>query len=190
MITKSEERLNDVFGIEQPEADVFEGKSVDVNTGEIVPVNQPKQNLPMNQTPFSPLQKSELEKKEDDTIKKEATEDYEVARTNLRSLIDRGDELLDMAMRSVEMSEDPEAIEGAAKILHSLSTMNKSLMDLHRQRQDIYMKTRTNNIIKKALEDNPEARLELKQVNQNISFVGTSNDLAKLVQDMRNKEGK
>lgn len=180
------DKLNEVFGI--PTSNVIDGESkvVDGDTGEIVAKND---NLPSTTTKenfaISPLQKSEKEQQEDEEFKKNIDEDFEIARRNIKMVLDRSEELLDMSMRTVEMSEDPEAIEGAAKLLNSMTAASKHLLDLTKQRQDVYMKTRASGILGKALKENPNASVNLNQVNQNISFVGTSTDLQKLLADMK-----
>ena len=185
-MANTSEKLNELFGVE--DAEVIEGKCLDKETGELVSTgstdlitDEPKNTQPMI--------KSEEERKEDEEIKNDAREDFKLTRNRLRDLMDKGDELLDMAMRNVEMSEDPESIEGAASLIGNLAKMNKQLMDLHKNRQDIFMKTRTTNIINQALKGNGEGgKVELKQINQNVSFVGTSTDLAKLIADMKKEE--
>lgn len=191
MMTKSEKSLNDVFDVEQDEVIDVEPTEVpsivDKSTGEVshgvVPANQ-KENLPT-----SPFTKTEKEKKEDEEFKRDIDEDFEIARRNIKMVLSRSEELLDLSMRTVEMSEDPEAIEGTAKLLNSMSAASKHLMDLTKQRQDVYMKTRSSGILSKTLQENPNANLSIKQVNQNVSFVGTPADLQKLLADM-NKEKK
>jgi hypothetical protein len=191
MITKSEKSLNDVFDVEQNEVidvepTVIEPSVVDKDTGEIshgiVPKDK-KENLPS-----SPFSKTEKEKKEDEEFKRDIDEDFEIARKNIKMVLSRSEELLDLSMRTVEMSEDPEAIEGTAKLLNSMSAASKHLMELTKQRQDVYMKTRTSGIISKALQDNPNSNLSINQVNQNVSFVGTPADLQKLLADMKKDE--
>lgn len=191
MITKSEKSLNDVFDVEQNEVidvepTVIEPSAVDKNTGEIshgIVPSEKKENLPS-----SPFSKTEKEKKEDEEFKRDIDEDFEIARKNIKMVLSRSEELLDLSMRTVEMSEDPEAIEGTAKLLNSMSAASKHLMELTKQRQDVYMKTRTSGIISKALQDNPNSNLSINQVNQNVSFVGTPADLQKLLADMKKDE--
>lgn len=191
MITKSEKSLNDVFDVEQNEVidvepTVIEPSAVDKDTGEIshgIVPSEKKENLPS-----SPFSKTEKEKKEDEEFKRDIDEDFEIARKNIKMVLSRSEELLDLSMRTVEMSEDPEAIEGTAKLLNSMSAASKHLMELTKQRQDVYMKTRTSGIISKALQDNPNSNLSINQVNQNVSFVGTPADLQKLLADMKKDE--
>lgn len=191
MITKSEKSLNDVFDVEQNEVidvepTVIEPSAVDKDTGEIshgIVPSEKQENLPS-----SPFSKTEKEKKEDEEFKRDIDEDFEIARKNIKMVLSRSEELLDLSMRTVEMSEDPEAIEGTAKLLNSMSAASKHLMELTKQRQDVYMKTRTSGIISKALQDNPNSNLSINQVNQNVSFVGTPADLQKLLADMKKDE--
>lgn len=182
------DKLNEVFGIPSENVIEGDGKIIDEDTGEVVknsvPTVKPKENLPT-----TPFQKSEKESQEDEEFKKDIDEDFEIARRNIKMVLEKSEELLDMSMRTVEMSEDPEAIEGTAKLLNSMTAASKHLMDLTKQRQDVYMKTRAGNILSKTLQENPNANVHLNQVNQNISFVGTSSDLQKLLADMK-KENK
>ena len=181
------DKLNEIFDIPSSNVIEGEGRIVDKETGEVLKNTLPSV-APKENTALAPFQKSEKEKAEDEQFKRDIDEDFEIARRNIKMVLSRSEELLDMSMRTVEMSEDPEAIEGTAKLLNSMSAASKHLMDLTKQRQDVYMKTGASGILSKTLQENPNASVNLNQVNQNISFVGTSSDLQKLLADLKKED--
>ena len=62
--------------------------------------------------------------------------DYEYTRDNLRELIEKGKDSLDLAMRIAEETEHPRAIEVLGQMLRSVTDTNDKLMDLNKKKAD------------------------------------------------------
>lgn len=99
-------------------------------------------------------------------IDKNVDDDYEVARNNLRSLLEQGHEALSVAFRSAIASEHPTAFEVAGQIMQQLAEINSKLLELS------------------------EKRLKLKQASgksgpekvvNNAIFIGSTSKLAELL---------
>lgn len=108
-------------------------------------------------------------------IKNPITEDndYEYARDNLVSFIEKGKTALDDAIRIMQMSEHPRAVEVVSGLLKNISDVNKQLLDLKKMNKEIKEPS------KKAGEISQPTQIA-NQTNNSI-FVGTSADLAKLL---------
>lgn len=99
--------------------------------------------------------------------------DYEYARDNLVSFIEKGKTALDDAIRIMQMSEHPRAVEVVSGLLKNMADVNKQLLDLKKLNKDIKEPT------KKAGDISQPTQIA-NQTNNSI-FVGTSADLAKLL---------
>ena len=78
---------------------------------------------------------------ENENIKKTIEEDFDDARNNIKELIEKGNDLLDMALALSE-TEDPKAIDSATKLIGQLSSLNSKLLDLTSRKQEVLMKAR------------------------------------------------
>ena len=185
MQTKTERNLNEIFDVDPiPE----EAKS------DLVPMDD--EEVP-NYRPsnFNP---NRIEEQENEELKTDMATDYDVARSNYKDLIRHGESLLELVMSTAQATEDPKHIDAASKVIGQLANLNSKLLELTQRKQDVYNKTRTTEIIKNSLsndnqngqtlDDIPEeASFAINNVTNNVQFVGTSADLAKLINEVKNE---
>lgn len=94
---------------------------------------------------------------------------YDYARENLVAFIEKGKTALDDAIRIMQMSEHPRAVEVVSGLLKNMADVNKQLLELKKINKEI---------------QEPPKNAPVQQVGQqtnNSIFVGTSADLAKLL---------
>jgi hypothetical protein len=96
--------------------------------------------------------------------------DYDTTRANLRELLTTGQSALMHALDVAKQSEHPRAFEVVGNLMKQLADVNQQLMDLHQQ---------------KAKLDAPKNKDT--KVTNNAIFVGSTSELAKMIQNM-NKE--
>ena len=121
-----------------------------------------------------PRQEVEVITKEGQVIppKNEAFEhDYDTTRGNLHSLLQQGQDALFHALEVAKSSEHPRAFEVVGNLMKHLSDINHQLLDLHSKKQ--------------ALEAPAKKEEATKTVTNNSIFVGSTAELAKLVNDMK-----
>lgn len=118
---------------------------------------------------------------ENENIKQTIEEDFDDARNNIKNLIDKGNDLLEMALALSE-TEDPKAIDSATRLIGQLSNLNSKLLDLTSRKQEILLKART-----EKTEDNKSEseKAPTQQITNNAIFVGSSQDLMKLILETR-----
>lgn len=176
MQTKTERNLNEIFDVDPiPEEDrnIIPTENMSI---EEVPNYKP--------TNFNPSAAEELENEE---LKSDMSTDYDVARSNYKDLIRHGESLLELVMSTAQATEDPKHIDAASKVIGQLANLNSKLLELTQRKQDVYNKTRTTEIIKKSLTDNAQTLVQNNNVTNNVQFVGTSADLAKLIKEVKHE---
>jgi len=97
--------------------------------------------------------------------------DYDTTRSNLRSLLTTGQDALVQALEVAKQSEHPRAFEVVGNLMKQLADVNQQLMDLHQQ---------------KAKLDAPKNKDT--KVTNNAIFVGSTSELAKMIQNMNKGE--
>ena len=101
-------------------------------------------------------------------------DDAELARRNIRGMLDVGNRALENAYEVAIQSESPRAYEVLSNMLKTMADINSQLLDVHEKK-------------KKALGINkPQEQAQPNTVN-NIAFVGTTNDLNKLIMERLTK---
>ena len=112
---------------------------------------------------ISPNNKLHLKKpvEGDDVIK-----DYEYARGNLYSLIEKGQEAINGIMEVAEEGASARAYEVAGQLIKSVADTTDKLLDLQKKMKDIE-------------EDSPKTTTN--NVTNNALYVGSTSDLAKLL---------
>ena len=96
--------------------------------------------------------------------------DYEYTRDNLRELIEKGKDSLDLAMRIAEETEHPRAIDVLGQMLRSVTDTNDKLMDLNKKKAD--------------------AEEGTKRVTNNNLFVGSTTELQRILSKDKKEEKK
>ena len=87
-----------------------------------------------------PAKNNEIMEHSDD-ITTNAEEDYRLARESMKEMISTGTNIIDSLAKVAEESESPRAYEVLATTLKTITEMNKSLMDLHKDTKDIMGKS-------------------------------------------------
>jgi len=101
-------------------------------------------------------------------------DDFETSRSNLRILLQQGQEALQKSLDVAMQSEHPRAFEVVGNLMKQLADINQQLLDLHQQKQKL---------------DEPSKADKAKQVtNNNAIFVGSTAELNKLIKNMAKGE--
>lgn len=72
-------------------------------------------------------------------------DDAEFARTNLRSLIEKGNTAMDELLTVAKASEHPRAYEVAAGLIKNLADLNKDLLEIQKRKRDLLPKDKQDN---------------------------------------------
>ena len=98
-------------------------------------------------------------------VSKEVQQDYEYTRSNLYSLIEKGQESLNGIMELAGESASPRAYEVAGQIIKSVAATTDKLMELQKK-------------VKEIDEDNHKTT---NNVTNNAVFVGSTSELSKML---------
>jgi hypothetical protein len=99
--------------------------------------------------------------------------DYDITRNNLRELLTTGQNALYSALEVAKQSEHPRAFEVVGNLMKQLADVNQQLLDIHQQKQKL---------------DAPKKLEAAKSVTNNAIFVGSTSELAKMIQNMNKGE--
>lgn len=99
--------------------------------------------------------------------------DYDTARSNLRELLTTGKAALEHALEVAKSSEHPRAFEVVGNLMKQLADVNQQLMDIHQQKQRL---------------DGPKEKKSGDRVTNNAIFVGSTNELSKMIKNMNKGE--
>lgn len=99
------------------------------------------------------------------------SDDYEFARGNIISVINKGQEALDDIASIAQQSESARAYEVTTALIKTLVEANKDLLDLAKKKKD--------------LRDPKEIDDSNRTVNNNL-FVGSTSELVEMLQNMKN----
>jgi hypothetical protein len=112
--------------------------------------------------------KSIVAKAHDDSAKN----DFEMARSNIHEVIQNGTYAIEKLSQIADQSQHPRAFEVLATLMKTMLDANKDLLDLQKKIRDI------------SAADAPTNE-NAKQVTNNL-FVGSTADLQKVIEDMKN----
>jgi hypothetical protein len=101
-----------------------------------------------------------------------ATQDFELARANIHSLIINGQEAIEKLSQIADSSQHPRAFEVLAKLMDTMLNANKDLMTLQEKIRDI------------DAADSPISE-KAQTVNNNL-FVGSTAELQKVIESIKN----
>jgi len=97
-------------------------------------------------------------------------DDAEIARNNIREMLDVGNRALEHAYEVAIQSESPRAYEVLSTMLKTMSDMNSQLMDIHtKKRRLLFSET--------------ESQPTNTTVTNNVAFVGTTSELNRLIME-------
>jgi hypothetical protein len=129
--------------------------------------NNPIYNA-LNLSPVADPVKEIVAKAHDDS----ARTDFEMARGNIHEVIQNGTYAMEKLAQIADSSQHPRAFEVLAKLMDTMLQANKDLMELQKQIRSI------------SAADAPTNE-QAKQVTNNL-FVGSTSDLQKVIEDMKN----
>ena len=115
----------------------------------------------------------EVKKIEDAPLAKsidDADKDYNSVRSNLYSIISKGNDAIDGILEVATEGDSPRAYEVAAQMIKTVAEANKDLLDLHKKMKEIRKEENNTNYN--------------NTTNQSI-FVGSTKDLQELVNQSR-----
>lgn len=101
-----------------------------------------------------------------------AKNDFEMARSNIHEVIQNGTYAIEKLSQIADQSQHPRAFEVLATLMKTMLDANKDLLDLQKKIRDI------------SAADAPTNE-NAKQVTNNL-FVGSTADLQKVIEDMKN----
>ena len=101
-----------------------------------------------------------------------AKNDFELARANVHEVINNGLNAIDKLSQIADQSQHPRAFEVLAKLMDTVVTANKELLELQTKIREIDAK------------DTPTNE-QAKSVTNNL-FVGSTADLQKVIENMKN----
>lgn len=111
-----------------------------------------------------------IDKKEVIEIDSIVQADADFARTNIRSLIEKGNTAIDDILHVAKESEHPRAYEVAANFIKTISDLNKDLMQIQKTKKDLEPKS----------VDGP------KNINVDKAvFIGSTAELLKQIKESR-----
>jgi uncharacterized protein YsxB (DUF464 family) len=104
-----------------------------------------------------------------------AKNDFEMARANIHEVIQNGLNAIDKLSQVADASQHPRAFEVLAKLMDTVVTANKDLLELQSKIREIDAKDAPTNE-------------QAKSVTNNL-FVGSTSDLQKVIENMKNGTG-
>lgn len=129
--------------------------------------NNPIYNA-LNLSPLADPVRAIVAKAHDDSAKS----DFEMARGNIHEVIQNGTYAMEKLAQIADSSQHPRAFEVLAKLMDTMLQANKDLMELQKQIRVI------------SAADAPTNE-NAQQVTNNL-FVGSTADLQKVIEDMKN----
>ena len=102
----------------------------------------------------------------------DVSDDFAVARNNIRNIIERGDDALECALELAKESEHPRTYEVVGQLIKVLVDANKDLLNIHKQRKEF---------------NTTESESSAKNVT-NAIFVGSTAELQKIIRGKTNVE--
>ena len=105
-----------------------------------------------------------------DNKQKDINDDYQFARENLYSVIDKGTQALDSLLELAKVSEHPRAFEVVATLSKTLMDANKDLLSIQKK-------------VKELQKEGEDSGGSTSQNITNALFVGSTADLQKMLKD-------
>ena len=118
--------------------------------------------------------KSTVPVKKEVNLTNDAEEDYNIARDNLKSLLNKSDEALDHMMQVAAEAEHPRAFEVLAGMFKTSADMTTQLIDLQKKRHEL-----------DKLNNEPT---QTNGVTNNNLFVGSTTELQKMLTKRNNND--
>lgn len=100
--------------------------------------------------------------------------DAELARTNIKGLLNLGNRAIESALEIAIQSETPRSYEVLATMLKTVSDMNSQLLDVHEKKRKI-------------LEKSTEKNIPTANVTNNVAFIGTTSEMNAIIMEKMKK---
>jgi seryl-tRNA synthetase len=97
-----------------------------------------------------------------------ATTDFEAVRSNLYSIIEKGNKAINGILHVASEGDSPRAYEVVSQLIKSVADANKDLLQLHKQ-------------LKEIKNDTPASTQSAQNITNQSIFVGSTNELQKLL---------
>lgn len=134
-------------------------KKIDENLSQIFDIEPIEKNVVTDIVPI-------IEDESDQDLES----DFNFARSNIKHLLQRGDDAIDKLLRVADESEHPRAYEVAANFIKTVADLNKDLLDIRKKKNELAGKTTVENNTTKI---------------DNAVFVGSTTDLIKMIKHKR-----
>lgn len=128
--------------------------------------------LNLNPLPTDSSVRSIVAKAHDDSAKN----DFDMVRSNIYEIIQNGSNAMDKLSQIADQSQHPRAFEVLATLMKTMLDANKDLLDAHKKIRDIS-------------DAETPSNEEAKSVTNNL-FVGSTSDLQKVIENMKNGSDK
>lgn len=109
------------------------------------------------------IEEKAIQKVEGSGVSDHLTSDYNEIRANLKDIIKRGAEAIDGILLVASETQQPRAYEVVASLIKSVADVNKDLLTMHKQMQDIKNETGSTQ--------------SAGSITNNSIFVGSTSDL-------------
>jgi len=131
----------------------------------------------LNMFPIEEVKTNSIEpiKKASKEIREANDNDFDYARENLYSVIERGTDALEEMLDVAAQSQHPRAYEVVSTIMKTLLDANKDLVEMSDKKK-----------AQKEDEENPKSGPDT--INQSMHFHGSTEDMRKLIEKMKNDE--
>ena len=132
---------------------------------------------------LEPIQYKEVAPRQEDIVPKSGNQDqhiendYDHVRGNIRELLSTGRSALYDMIEVAKNSEHPRSYEVVGTLMKQLADMNQQLLDVHSQKQKLT-----------GTEKKKEEPSSNQVTNNNAIFVGSTSELAKMIQNMNSGE--
>lgn len=108
---------------------------------------------------------SEIEKPKEKKDKSDIIQDYEYSRSNLRGLIEKGQEAINDLLELAQETDSPRAYEVVGQLIKTVTDSSEKLMDVQKKLKDLEEERSTTNVTNNAL------------------FVGTTNEVLSMIKN-------
>jgi len=133
----------------------------------------------LDMVPYEQVKTSSIDKvnnRASKDIDRASDDDFDYARENLYSVIERGTEAMEEMLDVAKQSNHPRAFEVVSTIMKTLLDANKDLVEM------------SDNKKKQKQEENAPRQAE--KIENNVHFHGTTEDLRKMVEELKNNDNR
>lgn len=109
-----------------------------------------------------------VQQREEEDIK----DDFELTKSNLKSLLSQGESALEHAIEVAKSSEHPRAFEVVSNMIKQLADVNEQLLNLYNKKKQL-----------EKVEDKTQAN-SAQTINNTAVFVGSTSELNRIIENM------